>query len=64
MTTITTPEGTTPTATETIRLRATWLCALPDDERNALDGIPLREVDARFAAWLDGWDAVGEHGGG
>jgi hypothetical protein len=59
----TTPTGTPPT-TEAIRLRAAWLCGLGEDEREALVTVPLRQVDALFAVWLDVRGLVGQHGGG
>ena len=32
--------------------RARWLESLTQDERDTLSDMALREVDARFAAWL------------
>lgn len=54
-----------PAATrEQIRLRSMWLQDLPDEERDALFGVPLRVVDARFAEWLDARSGVRDDGGG
>ena len=47
-----------------IRLRAEWLRQLAPDVRDGLTAATLREVDARFEAWLDDRACVGEHGGG
>jgi hypothetical protein len=47
-----------------ILLRAQWLHGLPPDERERLGEVALREVDRRFADWLDARVAVGDDGGG
>jgi hypothetical protein len=51
-------------AAELIRRRARWLSSLSADEREGLDAVSLREVDARFEAWLDARRGVGDDGGG
>lgn len=47
-----------------IRLRAQWLRGLSPEDRDELDGATLREVDARFDAWMDLRVRVGDDGGG
>ena len=47
-----------------IVLRAQWLHGLPADEREHLGDVALREVDRRFADWLDARVPVGDDGGG
>jgi len=63
MTADTTMTGTPPT-TDALRLRAAWLHDLGEDGRDALVAVPLRQVDALFAVWLDVRGPVGDHGGG
>lgn len=59
-----TDHGLSTPAWEQIRLRAQWLRTLPDEVRDGLDAVPLRQVDALFDAWLDARRPVGDHGGG
>jgi hypothetical protein len=47
----TTPPPPTPPTQEQMLLRARWLRTLPQDERERLDDLPLREVDRRFDEW-------------
>jgi hypothetical protein len=47
---------------EQIRLRDRWLRALPPEERDRLDELPLREVDRRFEAWRRARGAGGDAG--
>jgi hypothetical protein len=51
-------------ASELIRLRASWLGQMHPDDRDELDGLPLRRVDDRFRDWLDRRARVGDDGGG
>jgi hypothetical protein len=47
----TTPTPPTPPTQQQMLLRARWLRTLPQDERDRLDDLPLREVDRRFDEW-------------
>lgn len=38
-------------------LRARWLGAMSEAERDSLGELAIREVEARFAAWAAGVDA-------
>jgi hypothetical protein len=40
-------------------LRARWLGAMTEAERDALADLAIREVEDRFAAWAAGVDARG-----
>jgi len=57
-------DGPPGAAWEQIRLRAQWLRCMEQRDRDELDGTSLREVDARFDAWLDARRGVGDDGGG
>lgn len=57
-------EGSDHTAREQIRLRSQWLRHLDQRDRDALEGLSLREVDARFDAWLDARRGVRDDRGG
>jgi hypothetical protein len=41
-------------------LRARWLHALREEERDALAEASLREVEARFRSWLDAEGPLGD----
>jgi len=62
--TVTHGEATPAATAARIRLRAEWLRQLAPGVREDLSAVTLREVDARFEAWLDQRPRVGEHGGG
>ena len=62
--TVTAPDDIQPALRGRIVLRAQWLGALPPHEREGLGDVALREVDRRFAAWLDARPPVGDDGGG
>lgn len=47
------PVDTSPSPETRMLLRAQWLHSLTQPEREALFELSLREVDDRFAAWLD-----------
>lgn len=63
-TTVTASDDTQRAMRRRIHLRAEWLDGLRTDEREGLRDLSLREVDRRFAAWLDAQGPVGDDGGG